>query len=163
MSSEDNSILSKVTYKPSEVVSSLVIDNEEGIGVQSIVPSTDTISVFDLVSESALDDVRVISMASLHSSIQGCLLRYSLQSFNHTVQLLNGSQLIPNEKDGVDSKVNDNTKSRKGMEDKIKIQELTRKEKMLRKVHYSPVGVGSTNKQVVKQILYFFVLVGQVD
>ena len=29
--------------------------------------------------------------------------------------------------------------------------------------HYSPVGVGSTNKQVVKQILYFFVLVGQVD
>ena len=24
-------------------------------------------------------------------------------------------------------------------------------------VHYSPVGVGFTNKQVVKQILYFFV------
>ena len=141
MSSEDNSILSKVTYKPSEVVSILAIDNEEGIGVQSIVSSTDTISVFDSVSESALDDARVISMASLHSSIQGSLLRYSLQSsrqsLNHTVQSLNDSQLMPNEKDGVDSKVNDNTKSRKDMEDKIKIEELTRKEKMLRKVQYS--------------------------
>ena len=159
MSSEDNSILSKVTYKPSEVVSSLAIDNEEGIGVQSIVSSTDTISVFDSVSESALDDARVISMASLHSSIQGSLLRYSLQSsrqsLNHTVQSLNDSQLMPNEKDGVDSKVNDNTKSRKDMEDKIKIEELARKEKMLRKVQYAMYTLLSIIAAFIVMIIWY--------
>ena len=75
MSSEDNSIFSKVTnYRPSEVVPSLAIDDEDGIDVQSIVASTGTLSVFDLVSESALDDARSISMASIHSSMQGSLL-----------------------------------------------------------------------------------------
>ena len=145
MFSEDNSIFSNITkYRPSEVVSSLAIDDEEGIDVQSV-PSTDTISVFDLVSESALDDAISISMASLHSSMQGSLLRQlplhslqsSRQSLNLTVQSLKDSQLISNEKDCVDSKVNDNTKSRKIKEDKIKIQKLIRKDRILCKVQYA--------------------------
>ena len=87
MSSEDNSIFSKVTnYRPSEVVPSLAIDDEEGTDIQSIGSITGTSSVFDLVSKSAIDDDRSISMASMHSSIQGCLLRQSLRSSR---QLLN--------------------------------------------------------------------------
>ena len=163
MFSEDNSIFSNITkYRPSEVVSSLAIDDEEGIDVQSV-PSTDTISVFDLVSESALDDAISISMASLHSSMQGSLLRQlplhslqsSRQSLNLTVQSLKDSQLISNEKDCVDSKVNDNTKSRKIKEDKIKIQKLIRKDRILCKVQYAMYTLLSIVAAFIVMIIWY--------
>ena len=141
MSSEDNLFFSKITSnRSSEVVPRLAIDDEEGIDVQSIVASTGTISVFDLVSESALDDDRSISMASMHSSIQGSLLRQSLrssrQSLNLTIRSLNdGRARYQNDRD--DRKVKAKTKSRKSKEDKIREQELIRKDKMLCKVQYA--------------------------
>ena len=115
MSSEDNSTFSNVTnYRPSSgVVPSLAIDNEEGIDVQSSIQGS------------------LVRQSPLHS------LQSSRQSLNLKVQSLNDSQLISNEKDCVDSKVNDNTKSRKIKEDKIKIQKLIRKDRILRKVQYA--------------------------
>ena len=115
MSSEDNSTFSNVTnYRPSSgVVPSLAIDNEEGIDVQSSIQGS------------------LVRQSPLHS------LQSSRQSLNLTVQSLNDSQLISNEKDGIDSKVNDNTKSRKSKGDKIKIQKLIRKDRILRKVQYA--------------------------
>ena len=115
MSSEDNSTFSNVTnYRPSSgVVPSLAIDNEEGIDVQSSIQGS------------------LVRQSPLHS------LQSSRQSLNLKVQSLKDSQLISNEKDGVDSKVNDNTKSRKSKVDKIKIQKLIRKDRILRKVQYA--------------------------
>ena len=106
MSSEDNLFFSKITSnRSSEVVPRLAIDDEEGTDIQSIVASTGIISVFDLVSESALDDARSISMASIHSSMQGSLLRQSLrssrQSLNLTIRSLNdGRARYQNDRDG---------------------------------------------------------------
>ena len=159
MSSEDNSILSKVTnYRPSEVVPSLAIDDEEGTDIQSIVSITGTSSVFDLVSESALDDARSISMASMHSSIQGSLLRQYLrssrQSLNLTIQSLNDGRVrYQNDRD--DRKVKAKTKSRKSKEDKIREQELIRKDKMLCKVQYAMYSLLSIFCAFVVMIIWY--------
>ena len=76
--------------RSSEEVPSQDIDNEEDIDVQSVVASTGTISVFNLVSESALDDAVAISMASMNSSIQESLIRQSpLLSLRSSRQSLN--------------------------------------------------------------------------
>ena len=159
MSSEDNLLFSKITNKrSSEVVPSLAIDDEEGIDVQSIVASTGTISGFDLVSESALDDDRSISMASMHSSIQGSLLRQSLrssrQSLNLTIRSLNdGRARYQNDRD--DRKVKAKTKSRKSKEDKIREQELIRKDKMLCKVQYAMYSFLSIFYAFVVMIIWY--------
>ena len=185
MSSEDNLLFSKITNKrSSEVVQSLAIDDEEGIDVQSIVASTGNISGFDLVSESALDDARSISMASLNSSIQGFLIRQSpllslrssrqslnsprrsvfssrqslnspRQSLNLTVQSLNDSQLISYENDGADDRANDKTNSKQSMEDKIKEQELRRKDKMLCKIQYALYTLLSIVAAFIVMIIWY--------
>ena len=185
MSSEDNLLFNKITNKrSSEVVQSLAIDDEEGIDVQSIVASTGTISAFDLVSESALDDARFVSMASLNSSIQGFLIRQSpllslrssrqslnsprrsvfssrqslnspRQSLNLTVQSLNDSQLISYENDGADDRANDKTNSKQSMEDKIKEQELRRKDKLLCKIQYALYTLLSIVAAFIVMIIWY--------
>ena len=140
MSSGDNFPFNKI-IKSTQEFPSLGIDNGELIDVQSVVASAGAISVFD-DSESALDDANSVSMLSMESSTHRSLvwpssLHSSRQSLNLTVQSLKDSQLISNEKDCVDSKVNDNTKSRKIKEDKIKIQKLVRKDRILCKVQYA--------------------------
>ena len=159
MSSEDNSIFSKVTnYRPAEVVPSLAIDDEEGTDIQSIVSITGTSSFFDLVSELALDDDRSISMASMHSSIQGSLLRQSLrssrQSLNLTIRSLNDGR-VRYQNDGDDRKVKTKTKCRKNKEDKIREQELIRKDKMLCKVQYAMYSFLSIFCAFVVMIIWY--------
>ena len=126
MSSAHNLPFSKIANnRSSGEVPSLDNADEELIDVQSIVASTGTISVFGLVSESALDDAKSVSMSSMHSSMQGSLvnqlpLHYSpRRSLSLTVQSLNTIQSMDEKEDT-----------------KIKEQELRKKDKILCKVQY---------------------------
>ena len=169
--------------RSSEEVPSQDIHNEEDIDVQSVVASTGTISVFNLVSESALDDAVAISMASMNSSIQESLIRQSpllslrssrqslnsprqsvnsprqsvnspRHSLNLTVQSLNDSQLSY-ENDGVDNEAKDKAKSRKSKEDKIKEQELRRKDKILCKAQYVMYTLLSIVAALIVMIIWY--------
>ena len=178
MSSEDNFLFSKTTSNRSsgEVQSLAIDDEEELIDVQSIVPSTGTISVFDLVTESVLDDAKSTLMASMHSSMQGSLPRrssfYSLrssrqsfssprhsihsprQSLNLTIQSLNEIQSLDKKANDID-KANDKAKRRKSQEDKTKEQELRRKDKILAKVQYGMYSLLSIFCAFVVMIIWY--------
>ena len=178
MSSEDNFLFSKTTSnKSSGEVQSLAIDYEEElIDFQSIVPSTGTISVFDVVTESVLDDNKSTLMASMHSSMQGSLPRrssfYSLrssrqsfssprhsihsprQSLNLTIQSLNEIQSLDKKANDID-KANDKAKRRKSQEDKTKEQELRRKDKILAKVQYGMYSFLSIFCAFVVMIIWY--------
>ena len=174
MSSEDNFLFSKTTSNRSsgEVQSLAIDDEEELIDVQSIVPSTGTISVFDLVTESVLDDAKSTLMASMHSSMQGSLprrssfysLRSSRQSFSsprHSIhsprQSLNLTIQSLNEIQSLDKKANDidKAKRRKSQEDKTKEQELRRKDKILAKVQYGMYSFLSIFCAFVVMIIWY--------
>ena len=146
MSSADNFPFSKIT-KSTQEFPSLGIDNGELIDVQSVVASAGTISVFD-DSESALDDANSVSMVSMKSSMHRSLdwssslqgsLHSSRQSLNLTVQSLTTSHLTNNDEEN----------------DKIKEQELRRKEKILCKVQYAMYSLLSILCAFIVMIIWY--------